>query len=243
MNHQIFAYNLPDVRHTLDIMGLDQADLGCIYDVLDQDKSNEVSYNRFIDAFIKAQGQDLRVYLMMQKMELEALANTVTKLSETLLAHSGLTGNADANSAAAPAAPAAPQRPPGAASGASGLPRPSDVDELGRRIEQEFAALRDNIRLNSLTLAKHTMALEKSVVPVNFDKSGDMSFEKYRQRQAPPEACLGPSEAHAGSEPFALRELVGELKGTGESATHSIDLDLSSVSMDASSRSIKWRSL
>merc|ERR1719198_1318655 len=78
------AYDNGEVRDALNMMGLGREDLKIIFGLLDDDNSGSLDYNEFIDKFLKAQSQDLRIYLMMTKLRTDSTAKAVKSIQRHL---------------------------------------------------------------------------------------------------------------------------------------------------------------
>jgi len=73
-------HNLPEVHHTLSMMGLSEHNLQGLFQLMDTDESGDLDYAEFMDTFITAQRQDLRTYLMMTKLQCDNTATCIKSL-------------------------------------------------------------------------------------------------------------------------------------------------------------------
>jgi len=152
------AFEIPEVRHQLDVMGLDENDLHNLFKMLDQDGSGDLDYDEFINAFLKAQGQDLRIYLMMQKTQVDSMANTVRKLeAEVQSSLDIMIATLQGDDAAVPG---------GAPSSAPIISLDGDFKDIGKKLEEQFAILARSIQYNTMTISNNTKVLEEKVSPV-----------------------------------------------------------------------------
>eukprot|EP00972_Heterocapsa_arctica_P110745 16306357-Heterocapsa_arctica.AAC.1 len=80
MEELMEVYDMPDARDTLQMMGIRKNDLQGIFQLLDMDKSGDLDYSEFMDAFVASHTQDLRTYLMMTKLQCDSMAVCIKRL-------------------------------------------------------------------------------------------------------------------------------------------------------------------
>ena len=145
--------------------------------LMDSDGSGDLDYDEFIDAFVKAQGQDLRIYLMMTRLQCNYVAQSVNRIKSemgidpageeqieasvprkaSLASASTAASTPEAtNLAPVPTAEAAPAASPAAVS------FEADFRGINEKLSQQFEQLARRIELNTMTLAQQSEVLEVS---------------------------------------------------------------------------------
>jgi len=73
-----------EVREFLQGLDITKQDLGDIFDLMDEDGSGLLPYNDFVNAFLKAQSQDARIYMMSVKMQTNHLLRAVQEQAKQI---------------------------------------------------------------------------------------------------------------------------------------------------------------
>jgi len=61
--------NEKDLREYMQCLDIDREDLALIFDLMDVNHSGSLSYDEFVNHFVKAQSQDPRMYMMVMKLQ------------------------------------------------------------------------------------------------------------------------------------------------------------------------------
>mmetsp|Transcript_81001 Transcript_81001/g.208506 ORF Transcript_81001/g.208506 Transcript_81001/m.208506 type:complete len:610 (-) Transcript_81001:361-2190(-) len=186
MKELMAGYNMPEVRQTLNLIGIDRDDLKDMFSLMDEDGSGDLNYDEIIEAFSKAQGQDLRIYLMMTKLQTDSVAKMTRRIVRDLDAAEAqrVANAANAASLAPPPAPLAvplvykPHAVEAAAAAASTVSIEAEFQRMNKRIEAQFRALAESIAVNTATVEKHSLMLEAAVSPSDSAVLGEGSAQK-----------------------------------------------------------------
>jgi len=172
------GYDHPSVRHTLEMIGVNKEDLQIMFRLMDEDGSGDLDYDEFIDTFLKAQGQDLRIYLMMTKLQMDSVAKTVKRLQSKLgFDPSGGEGYPSVGEGDEDLSMVSPsmgpqhklqmdsvvrsaRRAPTIPGSVTALPLEVDFERLNRQIQEQFAAIAVSIERNTTTLALQARGLD-----------------------------------------------------------------------------------
>lgn len=177
------SYETPKIREKLNLIGIDRSDLHMMFKFIDRDHSGKLDYHELLDALHKAQGQDMRIYLMMLKLQVDNMSSEVRALTKprrdsrrrSVSSTGTVDGEADGpyarpsrfstwSAGSAEASPLASSDHLGSrleteASALSDL-LASDFSCLARRLEEQFEAMSAAIEQNTRTLSRHTVAVE-----------------------------------------------------------------------------------
>jgi hypothetical protein len=75
----------PEVRSYLQGMNINTEDLRTIFDLMDIDRSGDLSYDEFVNTFVKAQSQDARIHMMTVKLQSTQILREVREQAERIL--------------------------------------------------------------------------------------------------------------------------------------------------------------
>jgi voltage-gated sodium channel len=75
----------PDVRTYLQGMNINTDDLSTIFDLMDVDRSGDLSYEEFVSTFAKAQSQDARIHMMTVKLQGTQILREVREQAQSIL--------------------------------------------------------------------------------------------------------------------------------------------------------------
>jgi len=90
-----------DVREYLQGLDLNKSDLADMFDVMDVDHSGGLSYDEFVNAFVKATSQDARICLMMVRLQATQILNAVREHTQILHTLPATVGNEEGGEAIA----------------------------------------------------------------------------------------------------------------------------------------------
>jgi len=68
-----------EVQHFLELLDIDRRELEKLFDLMDADHSNDVSYNEFFDTLRKAQSQDMRTTLFTLRLQVSQISDSVQR--------------------------------------------------------------------------------------------------------------------------------------------------------------------
>jgi len=84
MDEIMHGYDVPMVRDNMNMLGISKGDLDEIFTLMDLENSGDLDYKQFLGMFHKAQGQDLRIYLMMMHLQNQRMGHTVDLLRKDI---------------------------------------------------------------------------------------------------------------------------------------------------------------